>query len=63
MFKPGVTVNKIVVWIRTKEEGQPEISGQDGVARKGYMGATMLKGEGVLTPLALLVKLQPNHKK
>ncbi|CAK6964818.1 uncharacterized protein LOC124463065 [Scomber scombrus] len=62
-LKPGVTVGKIVVLVRTKEEGKPEIFRQKDETARGYMGAKMVKTEGVLTPLAMVVRTQPDHEK
>lgn len=62
-LKAGVTMSTIIVWIRTTEERHQDITREEEEARQGYMGAKMTKRVGVLAPLTLVVRMQPDHEK
>ena len=62
-LEQATTADKILVLIRTKEERQPEITRQEGGAKQGVMGARMVKQEGLLTPVELVIRHHPDHIK
>lgn len=70
-YKTGITAEKIIVLIRTREtDGEPEIPRSSAVsAKQGYMAAKMGKmakgetGRGITTPVQLITGHHPDYKK
>ena len=61
-LRQATTVHKIIVLITTGEEGQTEIRRQESV-KQGDMGAKVVKGEGLMTPVELVIRKHPDNVK
>lgn len=63
VFKTTITAGKILVLIRTKREKEPETSEVEENCKQGMMGTKMTKGEGLLTPVELVIRQHPDFVK